>query len=198
MRNQINSCRLRLKYRIRFAASANFINQKNALFPDMNVSFNDLGPESRIWIYQSSRKLSPEEQQFITEKTSVFLTEWTAHGNELQAGVNIFYDRFIVLGVNEAVNEASGCSIDKSVHFMRMLGEALNLDFLDRSVIAIRQNINIELISFTEIKQLISRGRISADSRVFNNAITTKEELDVQWEQPITESWLKRYFIQNN
>lgn len=164
----------------------------------MNVSFIDLGPESRIWIYQSSRKLSPEEQQFITEKTGVFLTEWTAHGNELQAGMNIFYDRFIVIGVNEAANEASGCSIDKSVHFMRMLGEALNLNLLDRSVIAIRQNIDIELINFTEIKQLISQGRISADSRVFNHAITTKEELDAQWEQPITESWLKRYFIQNN
>jgi hypothetical protein len=164
----------------------------------MNISFNELGPESRIWIYQSNRKLSPDEQQFITEKTSVFLEEWTAHGNELQAGVSVFYDRFIVIGVNEGANEASGCSIDKSLHFMRMMGEALNLNFLDRSVIAIRQNIDIELISFTEIKQLISQGRISEDSKVFNHAITTKEELDSRWEQPITNSWLKRYFIQNN
>ena len=112
--------------------------------------------------------------------------------------MQIFYDRFIVLGVNEAVNEASGCSIDKSVHFIRMLGEALNLNFLDRSNIALKQNLDIDLISFTEIKQLISKGQISPESKVFNHAITTKEELDFKWEQPITDSWLKRYFIQNN
>jgi hypothetical protein len=164
----------------------------------MNVAFNDLGPESKIWIYQSSRQLTPDEQKFILEKTGVFLTEWTAHGHELQAGMQIFYDRFIVLGVNEAVNEASGCSIDKSVHFIRMLGEALNLNFLDRSNIALKQNLDIDLISFTEIKQLISKGQISPESKVFNHAITTKEELDFKWEQPITDSWLKRYFIQNN
>lgn len=164
----------------------------------MIVPFNELEPESKIWIYQSGRKLTLEEQQFIMEKTRLFLSDWTAHGQKLRAGVDIFYDQFIVIGVNEAVNEASGCSIDKSVHFIRTLGEALNLNFLDRSNIALRHDLDIELVSFTQIKKLISEGQISSESKVFNHSITTKAELNIKWEQPISDSWLNRYFIQNN
>jgi hypothetical protein len=160
----------------------------------MNVPFNDLGSESRIWIYQSSRKLIPSEKDLIVQKTGHFLTEWTAHGHDLQAGMEILHDQFIVIGVNEAMNEASGCSIDKSVDFMRKLGQAMNLDLLDRSVIALKQNVGIELINFSEIRTMISEGLISSDSKIFNHAITTKSELEKNWEQPIKESWLKRYF----
>jgi len=77
----------------------------------MLVSFEKLDPDSRIWIYQSSKKLNEEEKEFITEKTELFLIEWTAHGHDLEAAMQIQYDQFLIIGVNESVNEASGCSI---------------------------------------------------------------------------------------
>ncbi len=160
----------------------------------MNIPFSNLSPESRIWVYQSNRKLTSDEKDFIINKAELFLTEWTAHGHDLQAGVEIIHDQFIVIGVNEAVTEASGCSIDKSVNFIRKLGEAMNLDFLDRSVIALKQDLEIELVNFSEIKKMITDGLISSDSKIFNHAITTKSEMETSWEQPIKESWLKKYF----
>jgi len=160
----------------------------------MLVPFEKLAPDSKIWIYQSNKKLDQSEQEFIQKQTEPFLIEWTAHGNSLQAGMQILHDQFIIIGVNEDVNEASGCSIDKSVNHIRELGSALNLNLLERSKVAIMNDTQIRLVDFSEIKKMISEGSISKETEVFNNAIVSKKELDQSWIQPATESWLKRYF----
>lgn len=164
----------------------------------MRVTFNELDPESRIWIYQSGRKFSPEEKSTIIKETERFLEQWTAHGNSLQAGMEIFHDQFIVIGVNKAANEASGCSIDKSVAFIQALGNALHIDLLDRSIIPVKEGNHLEVVNFSELKQLISNGSISPNVRILNQAITKKSELEKSWEVPIKESWLGKYFVQNN
>ena len=160
----------------------------------MIVPFEKLSPESRIWIYQSDKKLTAEEKEIIEHKTSSFLQAWTAHGNSLEAAITIMYDQFIVIGVNEAVNEASGCSIDKSVNYMRELGARLNINLLERSKVAVRDKAIIKLIDFSDIKKAVSEGLISENTEVFNNAIASKKEIDTSWIKPASESWIKRYF----
>lgn len=160
----------------------------------MLVPFENLAENSKIWIYQSDRTLNEVEQKVIIENTESFLIEWTAHGNALQAGIQIFHDQFIIIGVNEDVNEASGCSIDKSVNHIRELGKALNIDMLQRSKIAIKNKDTIHMIDFPEIKKAIAGGLISKETEVFNNAITTKMDMKSSWVQPAAESWVKRYF----
>ncbi|MCG8309929.1 MAG: hypothetical protein MI975_21215 [Cytophagales bacterium] len=160
----------------------------------MFVPFESLESNSKIWIYQSNRKFDKNERELIREKTEVFLTDWTAHGRSLLAGSEIFYDQFLIIAVNENVNEASGCSIDKSVGFIRELEHTLNVTLLERSKIAIRIDTQIRLFNFSDIKKVISEGLISEDTEVFNNAIISKGELETDWLQPAGESWLKRYF----
>ena len=160
----------------------------------MLVPFENLDAGSRIWIYQSERKLTQDEQEFVQKNTESFLVEWTAHGNSLQAGMQILYDQFLIIGVNEAVNEASGCSIDKSVNYVKELGKALNIDLLQRSKVAVKKNTQIHLVDFSEIGKAISNGLISKDTEVFNNAILTKNDLESGWLLRATDSWLKRYF----
>ena len=98
----------------------------------MLTDFNNLPDTSRIWVYQSNRKFTPEELEYIQAKTRYFLTQWTAHGTELEAGFEIKYDRFIVLGLNQENASASGCSIDASVHFIQELQQKMDVDLLDK------------------------------------------------------------------
>ena len=160
----------------------------------MLVPFKLLNNDSKIWIYQSSRKFSEPEKNLIVKKTSDFLTEWTAHGHSLQAGFEIVFDQFLIIGVNEDVNEASGCSIDKSVNHIRNLEKSLNVKLLERSKIALKENTKISLVNFSEIKKMISQGLISKETQVFNNAVTSKGELGTSWIQTAGHSWMKRYF----
>ncbi len=160
----------------------------------MLVPFERLDSQSKIWIYQSGKKFSEDEKDFIIKKTESFLIEWTAHGNSLEAAVQILYNQFIIIGVNENINDASGCSIDKSVNYMRELGKRLNTNLLERSKVAIKENTQIKLVNFSEIKYLVSEKLITSETQVFNNAIVSKKELETDWLQPAVNSWIKRYF----
>ena len=66
----------------------------------MIVEFENLPDDSRIWIYQSSRKLSDQEVEIILPRLTQFLEQWTAHGTDLEAGFEIKYNRFIVIGLS--------------------------------------------------------------------------------------------------
>ena len=160
----------------------------------MLVPFEKLDAQGKIWIYQSGKKFNEEEKNFITQKTEAFLIEWTAHGNSLEAGMQILYDQFIIIGVNENINEASGCSIDKSVNHMRELGMKLNTNLLERSKVAIKEKTQIILVDFPEIKKMVFEKLIHPQTEVFNNSIVSKKELETSWLQPAMNSWMKRYF----
>ena len=73
----------------------------------MLVDFDTLPPESRIWIYQSNRKLSDDEVAVISDRTADFLKQWTAHGANLEAAFEIKHNRFIVLGLNQYISSSS-------------------------------------------------------------------------------------------
>src|SRR5471030_2904253 len=96
-------------------------------------------PNSRVWIYQSDRKLDDAVVQQIQLHLSNFATQWTAHNHQLKAKAEIRYNRFLVLIVDESQAGASGCSIDKSVNFMKQVGEQFNINLLDRFNLAYRE-----------------------------------------------------------
>ncbi|NCF31398.1 MAG: ABC transporter ATPase, partial [Bacteroidetes bacterium] len=46
----------------------------------MFVPFDQLPDQSRVWIYPSNRRFTPDELSSIREKAEAFLKQWTAHG----------------------------------------------------------------------------------------------------------------------
>ena len=98
----------------------------------MLINFDELPENSRIWIYQSNRKLSDSEILYIETKIITFLNSWTAHGKNLEAGYEIKYNRFIVFGLNQENASASGCSIDASVNFIQKIEKDFGLDIMDK------------------------------------------------------------------
>src|SRR3546814_19240373 len=78
---------------------------------------------SRVWIFQSNRELSPDEIKWAFPKLQGFISEWQAHGQALAAKVEIRYNRFIVVMVDETNSAASGCSIDSLRSEERRVGK---------------------------------------------------------------------------
>lgn len=87
----------------------------------MYIPFNQLPTHARIWIYQSDRALTDSEVDALKPVLTQFVTEWTSHGQTLQASAEIFHNRFLVIANDEDVNSPSGCSIDASVRFVKQL-----------------------------------------------------------------------------
>lgn len=160
----------------------------------MIVDFDVISEESRIWIYQSNRTLSPAEIIEIEAKIKDFLISWTAHGSDLQASFLIKYNRFIVISLNESFNIATGCSIDSSVRFIQELEKLYDVSLLDKMNVSYRHGEFIAYKPLIEFKKMIKNRSISKKTTVFNNLINSKSEFLNNWEVPIEESWHNRFF----
>lgn len=159
----------------------------------MLTEFKNLPDDSRVWVYQADRKLSDQEVAEIKEQTEDFLTKWTAHGAELEAGLEIKYNRFIVFGLNQANASASGCSIDASVHFIQSLQEKYNVDLLDKMNVTFYSGEYIAYKPLADFKKMVKDKSVSKNTIVFNNLVNTKVEYLENWEIPAHESWHNRF-----
>ena len=159
----------------------------------MLTHFNSLPEESRVWIYQANRKLTDDEIAAIIPKIEVFLGNWTAHGSELLAGFEIKYNRFIVLGLNQASASASGCSIDASVHFIQTLEKEFNVELLDKMNVTFYNGEFIAYKTLADFRKMAKERSVSKNTVVFNNLVNTKAEYLENWEVPAKDSWHNRF-----
>lgn len=159
----------------------------------MFVEFDNLPDTSRIWIYQSNRSFTEDEIQNISTELRNFLEKWTAHGSDLLASYKIEYKRFIIIGLNQNLNSASGCSIDASVHFIQSLEQRFNVDLLDKMNVSYKHGEHVAYKPLSDFKKMAKQGAVSPKTIVFNNLVATKGEFEENWEVPASESWHGRF-----
>ena len=159
----------------------------------MVINFDELPENSRIWIYQSNRKLSDSEILLLEPKILTCLKTWTAHGKDLEAGFEIKYNRFIVFGLNQENASASGCSIDASVNFIQTIENDLEIDLLDKMNVTYYNGEFIAHKSLIDFKKMAKAKSISKNTIVFNNLVNTKVDYLENWEVPAKDSWHARF-----
>ncbi len=157
----------------------------------MLVNFKTLPNDSRIWIYQSDRILTDQEVQQCLIQTENFINDWTAHQADLKASVQILYNHFIVIAVDRNYNEASGCSIDKKVNFIKQLGTSIHVDFFNRMQIAYLAGEIIQLTDMHKFAEEVKSGKLSNDIIMFNNLVTTIKQYNEEWKTPVKNSWMQ-------
>jgi hypothetical protein len=160
----------------------------------MLVDFNTLPEESKVWVYQANRSFTEEEIAEITDKLTIFVENWAAHGTGLQAGFEIRYKRFIILAVNQSEQAATGCSIDASVHFILDLQNQYKVDLMDKMNVSYKQGDFIAYKSLIDFKKMAKDRAVTGKTIVFNNLVTNLGELNEAWEIPASESWHNRFF----
>ena len=160
----------------------------------MHVSFDQLPATARVWIYQASRPLTSAETVGLLPTLAQFAEQWTSHGRHLLASAEVLHQHFLVLGLDEEVAGASGCSIDASVRFVAQLEQRLGLELLEKSRLALMQNGAVALLDRRAIKAAVASGTVAPDTLYFDNTLATKAELDTHWPRPAGETWLARYF----
>jgi hypothetical protein len=159
----------------------------------MLVDFNTLPEESRVWIYQSNRSFSGEEITEIKEKLNIFIENWTAHGSNLQSGYTIEYKRFIVIALNQSISNATGCSIDASVHFIQQLEKDYSVDLMDKMNVSYKQGEYVAHKTLLDFKKMAKEKAVSKNTIVFNNMVHNIAEFKENWEVPASESWHSRF-----
>ena len=161
----------------------------------MNLEYKHLlpdnfSPESKVWVYQSSRLFTLHEALEIESLLNKFSSEWRSHGEEVYAYCNLFFGRFVILMADESHAGVSGCSTDSSVRFIKDLGQKFNVDFFNRTNLAFVINNKIQILPMNQLHYALDNYFINPDTLYFNNLVPTKEELENSWIIPVKNSWI--------
>lgn len=157
------------------------------------ASLQDFSPDSRVWVYQSNRALSSDECAQVNQALEAFCRQWTAHNLQLKAVAEVLEGRYIILMVDETRAGASGCSIDKSVHFLEDLGNAVGADFFERMRFGwLDENQVLHTADRSGLSEAYKGRLIGEDTLMVNTIVQNKRDLQENWLLPWSRSWHKR------
>lgn len=150
----------------------------------------DFHPQSRVWVYQSSRMFTLSEALNIEEQLQVFTRQWQSHGADVKAAGYLFFGQFLILMADETQAGVSGCSTDSSVRFVKQLENIYQVSFFDRTNIAFVVKDKIQLLPLNQVQYAVNQQFITRDTLYFNNMVLTKAQLESEWLIPVSQNWL--------
>jgi hypothetical protein len=152
----------------------------------------DFSDSSRVWIYQSNRKLETNEVQQIEGMLGQFVSNWKSHGETVKGSASLLFGHFIILMADETATGVSGCSTDSSVRIIKEIENQFSISLFDRQTLAFEIGKEIKLVPFIELNQAAEHNQINPETFYFNNLVLTKKELLQNWIIPIKDSWLAK------
>ena len=156
----------------------------------------NFSPQSRVWIYQSSRQFTSTEIVEIQKELNEFTIQWAAHGHQLKAKAEIPYGFFIVLIVDQDVAFSTGCSIDSSVRLIKKIEQTYGVDLFNRFNMAYKLGEEVHVVNKEDFETLITIKKITKDTIVFNNLVETLADYQEKWEVPLSDSWHQMIFAE--
>ncbi|MBC6366426.1 hypothetical protein [Algoriphagus sp. AK58] len=160
----------------------------------MYLPFEQLPENSRVWVYQSERKLTEKEIELVRKRLERFCEGWNTHGNGMPTSFDILNEQILVLAVDESGLGASGCSIDSSVKALRELESLLGVNLTDQGKISVRNSEgDLKVFPALGLRSKVQTGELNQEQEVINPMIRIKADLQNLW-QPVRNSWLNKYF----
>lgn len=137
--------------------------------------------------------LTDNEVEIIQDKGAQFILGWNTHGKALFSELHVAFGYFIILAVDEKVSKASGCSIDKSMQFIRDIEKIFNIQLTNRLTIALLNDTVVNLIELKKLQENLRAEIINPDQLFFDHTVQTIGEIKNNWIKPLKNSWLSRY-----
>jgi len=161
-------------------------------FLDENFS-----PDSRVWVYQSSRLFSLNEALTIEELLNDFIAKWLSHGVRVKGAGYLFFGQFVILMADEKATGVSGCSTDSSVRLIKDIEQRFGVNMFDRTTLAFVVKDKVQLLPLSQLQYAFDNRFVDSHTLYFNNLVQTKAELENNWLVPIKDSWLSKKIIVN-
>ena len=149
-------------------------------------------PQSKVWIYQSSRLFAMSEALQIEEILQNFVGTWNSHGTPVKGYANLLFGQFIIFIADESATTVSGCSTDSSVHIIKQLETACKVSLFDRQSLAFVVKDKLQIIPLQQLEYSLQNNFLTIDTLYFNNTVLTLQALQTEWLVPIKNSWLAK------
>jgi hypothetical protein len=154
----------------------------------------DLGfnPASKVWLYTSDKSFDVSEEISIQHELNQFCSQWDSHGMGLKAKGFIINSRIIVLVVDESLHNISGCSMDKSVAFLKKLEIKYNISLFDRLLQTALFQDKWETFPSTFWSQKLKANEINLDTLFLDTLVNNLHDYQYHLAKKLGDFWLKR------
>jgi hypothetical protein len=154
------------------------------------VDISTLPADARVWVFGAAAPIDDADAQKLLAATEAFLLQWTAHGHPLTSAREWRDERFLVIGVDQRTEGASGCSIDGLFRMLRGLEPALGTSLVGGGLVFFRDDLGlVHAVTRAEFERLAGTGSVTAATTVFDGALTTAGDYRDHFERPAGESW---------
>src|SRR6185312_52258 len=102
------------------------------------TTFDNLPDDSRVWIFGATAPVDEVDSAKLLAAVDAFLVQWQAHGHPLTAARDWRDERFLVIGVDQHTEGASGCSIDGLFRTLQQLEQAIGSSLVGGGVVFFR------------------------------------------------------------
>jgi hypothetical protein len=66
---------------------------------------------------------------------------------------------------------------------------------MNKMNITFKDNENINLVTLSDFQKFAKEQKVTSETIVFNNMVSTKEDFENNWEIPANDSWHKRFLV---
>jgi len=66
---------------------------------------------------------------------------------------------------------------------------------MNKMNISFKDGGHINIIKMSDFKEFTKSNKITSETIVFNNMVSTIDELETQWEVSVNDSWHKRFLV---
>lgn len=154
------------------------------------VPFSALPDNARIWVFGSDQPLTGAVASSLLAEVDSYLDQWKAHGFPLRAAREWRDDRFLVIGIDPTVEQASGCSIDGLFRALQQFQKTIGAQLLGGGRVFYRDAVGAaHSVSREDFSRLAATGAIGPTTPVFDTSLTKLEDWRAKFERPLAESW---------
>lgn len=151
---------------------------------------DDFSDQSKVWIYQSSRRITEQQQAEVGEQLHQFASQWLSHGEQVKGWAKLLFGQFIVVLADMSVTQVGGCSTDSMQRIIKSLERQYDTKLFDRLSLTFLVDETPQILPLNQVQYALDKGFIQMDTPLFDNTITDLKALKTRWLIPINESWL--------
>ena len=152
-------------------------------------------PKSKVWIYQANRTFTMGEIFELEPLLEFFVANRKSHGAKVKGYATVLYGQFILIMADETATTVGGCSTDSSVHVIKDIEKMTGVQMFNRELLAFWVKDKVQTIPMAQVAYALENGILQKDTLYFNNLVANKAEMEANWLQPISESWLGKKYL---
>lgn len=148
----------------------------------------EFSDQTKLWFFLAEKPFSDQQTESIRQASMYFTQEWAAHGKALRAALHVVQNQALVLMADESVQQATGCSIDKAMHFIRDWEQKLGTRLTNRMLLPLLTKEGLRIIFPDDLEKT---GIF--ESKLWNVYVDRAGEYRRNATIPLAQSWAARY-----